>query len=98
MSEPFKVLSAKDLFDREDAARRRMRIVIDAKHLTLHVNTESGHKLYGSDGYFVPRERVSTPIKLLSFVHHLGEKDWFGGYEAHRLIEAVARKNGWDLY
>jgi len=53
---------------------------------------------WGGYEYWINKERLDTPFKLLGWVRHLCEKRWMDNEKIEFLIEIVAQKNGWDVH
>lgn len=55
--------------------------------------------LFLKDGrYEIPLCEMDTPIKLLSWVHHLSKKGWCANYIITRIIDIVTERNSIKLY
>ena len=48
--------------------------------------------------YPIEFDRISEPMHLLCWVHHLLEKDWFDNMDARVFMEFVCKKRNWNLF
>ena len=55
---------------------------------------------WGGYDYDLKEKRLDSPLKLLSWINHIGEKGWEGTTPERisALIEVVSRRNGWNLW
>lgn len=55
---------------------------------------------WGGYDYEVEMSRITTPLQLLGWVSHLGNKSWTDctAERLARLVEVVAKKRGWNIY
>lgn len=42
-------------------------------------------------------DRIDSPMKLVSWLYHLGGKAWFDGWMQQELIEKVCKHFGWEI-
>lgn len=48
--------------------------------------------------YFIEMSRISTPVSLLWWIHHLTGKNWITRDTIHVLIKKVCAVKGWKMY
>jgi hypothetical protein len=57
--------------------------------------TEKGSK----NPYPIELDRINTPLHLISWLHHLTQKNWFNTTDAHNMITYVGTKlHDWNIY
>ena len=73
-----------------------------ANRLIAHIDWIKTHICVNSDGvtlngdYFIAKERIDTPAKLLGWIHHLSQKTWFTSMYTHILISKVCNEYGFE--
>ncbi len=55
---------------------------------------------WGGYEYDIAMDRFPTPMALLQWLTHLGEKEWEGmtSFEVQAFIKAICDRKGWDLW
>jgi|GEM_PF-2369010 hypothetical protein len=48
--------------------------------------------------YYIGLDRIDNPIKLIWWIHHLCEKQWFNQRMSKRLIELATERMGLKMY
>jgi len=62
----------------------------------LKVNTN--RQCYVFNGHYdIGFEQVDNPMKLIHWLHHMTNKQWFTSAVCHQFIECVAQQNGWVI-
>ena len=51
----------------------------------------------GGYDYVIDRDRIDTPAKLVSWLCHLSEKEWFRTQSAYRLVEVASKVGGYRI-
>jgi hypothetical protein len=62
------------------------------------VSDKDGVTLKWGGDYFIEWKRINTRAKLLEWLHHLLNKEWFSQYRCQLFIEKVCHHNKWKMY